>query len=86
MTADSFNDVLFWIGNAGVTGLVATLAFLVLISACLSAGFIGLIISPDPAILRGHRIMYGVIVAPLAACAGLIGFALVRDFAFALTA
>jgi ABC-type sulfate transport system permease component len=84
MSIDSLDTVLFWIGNAGVTGLTASIAFLVLIGACLTAGLIGMACAP--AATRGHRVMYAIVGLPMAVCCGVLGFALVRDFAFAMVA
>jgi hypothetical protein len=80
MSTDSFNDVLFWIGDVGITGIFATVAFIVVLGAALSAGLLAMIILPKPGITLGHRIMYGALCAPLAGSCGLLAFGLIRDF------
>jgi hypothetical protein len=86
MTYDSFDTVLFWIGNAGITGIFALVAFITILGAALSVGLLAMIILPKPGITLGHRIMYGVLCAPLAGSCGLLAFGLIRDFAAALVA
>lgn len=86
MTIDSFNDVLFWIGNVGITGIFATVAFITALGLAMAVGMAAMIFLPKPGITLGHRISYGVLSALLTGSCGLLAFGLVRDFASALVA